>query len=197
MRLLIFALLLVAAWLSWSTSGVSHPPGMLVAGAPVQQALRGVPPRFEKSGYRIAPLAHFEIEARVLRTERYRFDRGAALSPVDFALGWGRMSDSAVLDKITITQGGRFYYWSVREFPIPRREIEVSSANMHMVPANDAIEKRLKAVRHGEIVRLSGYLIEVQGERGYRWRSSLTREDTGNGACEIVWVEHIDVRRKP
>jgi hypothetical protein len=28
---------------------------------------------------------------------------------------------------------------------------------------------------------------------GWRWRSSLTREDTGAGACELVWVERIAV----
>jgi hypothetical protein len=39
-----------------------------------------------------------------------------------------------------------------------------------------------------------GYLVEVRGRDGFRWRSSLTREDTGNGACELVWVEKLDVR---
>ena len=29
---------------------------------------------------------------------------------------------------------------------------------------------------------------------GWRWRSSLTREDTGAGACELVWVERIVTR---
>ena len=37
-------------------------------------------------------------------------------------------------------------------------------------------------------------LIEVRGADGWRWRSSLTREDTGAGACELVWVERIAVR---
>jgi hypothetical protein len=95
---------------------------------------------------------------------------------------------------VQITQGRRFYYWSVREFPIPREEIERSSANMHLVPADDAVAKRLKSVRKGDIVSLSGYLIAVEGDDGFRWRSSLTREDTGNGACELIWVERLGVR---
>jgi hypothetical protein len=44
------------------------------------------------------------------------------------------------------------------------------------------------------VVALTGYLVEVRGPDGFRWRSSLTREDTGNGACELVWVEKLDVR---
>jgi hypothetical protein len=127
--------------------------------------------------------------------ERYRFDRGADLSPVDLALGWGPMSDQAVLDRIDISQGGRFYYWHVKEiFPVPRREIEVHSANMHMIPATEEIERRLVHLRPGQVVALTGYLVDVRGPDGWRWHSSLTREDTGAGACELVWVDKLDAR---
>jgi len=52
----------------------------------------------------------------------------------------------------------------------------------------------LLRIRAGQIVSLAGYLVEVRGPNGMRWRSSLTREDTGAGACELVWVETLDVR---
>ena len=127
----------------------------------------------------------------MLGTEHYRLDREARLSPVDLALGWGRMSDTAVLERIRITQSGRFYYWSTDDFPIPRREIETSSANMHMIPADERVEAALKAIRKGQTVIVRGYLVEARGADGWRWRSSLTREDTGAGACELVWVESV------
>ena len=41
------------------------------------------------------------------------------------------------------------------------------------------------------LLTFSGYLIEARAPDGWRWRSSLTREDTGAGACELVWVEQI------
>lgn len=142
-------------------------------------------------GYSITPLEKFDFEARVLRTEHYSMDRESQLSPVDLALGWGPMSKSEVLDKVTITQSNRFYYWRVDEWPIPRREIEINSANMHMVPANAEVERTLRKIQSGQRVKFSGYLIEARGPDGWRWRSSLTREDTGAGACELVWVEKI------
>lgn len=149
--------------------------------------------RFELNGYLIQPLQSFAIEARVLSTEHYTFDRGADLSPVDLALGWGRMSDQSVLNAIDISQSGRFYYWRVKEFPIPRKEIETHSANMHMVPANPQIEKRLKSIRPGQIVRIQGNLIQASAKDGWHWKSSLTRTDTGAGACELVLVKSISV----
>jgi hypothetical protein len=40
-------------------------------------------------------------------------------------------------------------------------------------------------------VIVRGYLVEARGADGWRWRSSLTREDTGAGACELIWVESV------
>jgi hypothetical protein len=37
-------------------------------------------------------------------------------------------------------------------------------------------------------------LIEAQASDGWRWRSSLTREDTGNGACELVLVKSLSIK---
>ncbi len=150
-------------------------------------------PGFPFKGYTLQPLQKFQVEARVLGAERYSVGREADLSPIDLALGWGQMSDSAVLEKIKISQSNRFYFWRVDEFPIPRRDIERSSANMHMIPANAALASQLKSVRVGQVVRIDGWLIEAQGDDGWRWRSSLTRDDSGAGGCEVVFVQDLQV----
>jgi hypothetical protein len=169
-----------------------HPgPGPVAVAVPQQGASSAA--GFPFKGYTLQPLQDFKIEARVLASETYRADREADLSPIDLALGWGAMSDSAVLDKIRINQSSRFYYWHVDEFPIPREDIERSSANMHMIPADGVIERRLKAVRPGQTVRIDGWLVEAQASDGWRWRSSLTRDDTGAGACEVIFVRDVQI----
>jgi len=193
-RWLFGIIVLVAAWNWWPQGSITRSPGVLAAVAPVQSGLEGTVPKLAKAGYEIQALARFALEARVLGVERYRFDRGADLSPVDLALGWGRMSDTSVLDRIEISQDGRFYYWRAEQYPIPREEIDTSSANMHMVPANERVAYQLKSVRRGHVVRLAGYLIEARGTDGWRWKSSLTRADTGSGACELIWVERLELR---
>jgi hypothetical protein len=37
-------------------------------------------------------------------------------------------------------------------------------------------------------VRIDGWLVQVRASDGWQWRSSLTREDAGAGACELVYV---------
>ena len=146
----------------------------------------------EKNGFQIALLASFDIRARVIAVESYRFDRGAALSPVDLALGWGPMSNGDILKQINFSQGGRFYSWWAQKSPVPRNVIESHSANMHMIPADDDIERRLNSTRAGNLVHIKGYLVEATGKEGFRWKSSLSRSDTGAGACELIWVESLE-----
>jgi hypothetical protein len=188
---LVIGALLMGAYF-WIGREIGRPAGVLVADQPRQGQVDASVIR-QKNGYRISLLASFAIRARVIAAERYRFDRGAALSPVDLVLGWGAMSDSAVLSRISIAQGGRSYSWWVsKDYPVPRDIIETHSANMHMIPANDDIERRLKSIRAGNLVRIKGYLVEVANQEGFRWKSSLTRSDTGAGACELVWVASLE-----
>jgi hypothetical protein len=190
-RLLIICAVLYGALHSWQTRTVSHGPGVIAADEPVQQNLGPTPP-IEINGYQITPLAKFSAKARVLSIENYYADRGAELAPTDFTLGWGPMSDEKILKDISISQSGRFYFWSVSEFPIPRNEIETHSANMHMIPADANIAKQLKSVRKGQVINFSGYLVEAKSpDGGPSWRSSLSRNDTGAGACELVLVKSV------
>ena len=64
---------------------------------------------------------------------------------------------------------------------------------MHMVPSTCALESRLKSLRPGQRVAIHGWLIDIRGPGGFAWNTSLTRDDTGNGACEIVYVESLSV----
>jgi hypothetical protein len=196
LRTLLLALLLLGTVLGWNRYAgnrpIPHPPGVLVPDPPVQRPLSREEVRvWERDGYRFIPVARFELRARVLAKRVYR-DRGAAVAPLDLALGWGPMSDTAVLRHLRIRQDFRFYFysWSGKP-PIPPGEMAVNSANMHMVPANDALKKALLRLRPGHLVAIRGFLVNVTGPEGFYWRTSTTRSDTGSGACEIVWVEEL------
>ena len=42
-------------------------------------------------------------------------------------------------------------------------------------------------------VRIDGWLVEAKAGDGWHWRSSLTRKDTGAGACEVIFVRELQV----
>ncbi len=112
---------------------------------------------------------------------------------MDLALGWGVMSDQAMLDQLWWSQGHRFLNWSYPSngWPIPFEELNSHSANVHVVPAGDSVRSAIEWTRTGRIVTLSGELIEVEGPGGTKWRSSLSRTDQGAGACELMWVREF------
>ncbi len=193
--ILIGSLLLAVVYAVLSQHAARTPaPGVLAPADPVQVDIaHGTP--FQDGEFTITPLADFSLTARVLSRADYSWDRAAALSPTDFAFGWGAMSDTKVLAGLDISQSGRWYFyrWNSPQPPIPLPEIIRSSANMHMIPANDTVRAQIKRVRVGEVVHLEGELIQARGKDGSTWRSSMTREDSGDGACEVVYVRKLAV----
>lgn len=165
------------------------PPGVAPGAAPRQSALTAAMTPIQLQAATLSPLAGFSIEARVLSRMDYAFGREAELSPTDLALGWQRMADDAVLSQLEINQGGRWYHYRWRDDPpIAPQEIARSSANMHLIPADAATAQALRAVNRDDRVRIEGWLVEAQGSDGWHWRSSTSREDTGAGGCEVIYV---------
>jgi hypothetical protein len=171
--------------------------GLPAGKAPIQTS-QALPPVFTHQEYSIQPLAGYSVTAVVLSRDRYRFDAAAKLCPMDLALGWGPMSAASVINQLKISQGGRFYEYSWKdEPPLDPALIVSNSANTHCIPADDAVRSKLLAVKRHDIVTLRGYLVEVRGANGFHWRSSLTRDDSRGGACELLWVTEVERKRPP
>ena len=62
-----------------------------------------------------------------------------------------------------------------------------------MIPANSVTRHQLARLRVGEVVHLTGFLVDGVRDDGASIHTSLTRSDTGPGACEIMLVELADV----
>jgi hypothetical protein len=136
--------------------------------------------------------ATYQLKARVLGSETYHFDAISDLIPEDLALGWGPMSDNDVLRTIDISQSNRFYYWHASAATRLARETIIShSANTHVIPQTPAIARLLARLRPGEVVTLSGELVDAVRDDG-RWiKTSMVRTDTGAGACEVMLVTDV------
>lgn len=182
---------LLAAMLSGCDHVRKQPDGILIAAEPLQSDADIRPWKFNE--YVVTPRASYTISARVLRTARYWLGREASIAPIDVAVGWGDMSDNNVLSAISISQGGRFYFWSSSHLPRPVSVIASHSANMHLIPANDEVLEKIKSLDTGDLISMRGYLVNLASTDGWSWNSSLSRTDTGAGACELMWVESLRV----
>ena len=70
-------------------------------------------------------------------------------------------------------------------------------SNNHLLTDRPAIAAKLRGVRIGDQVRIRGVLAEYMHNHGFAFKrgTSLTRDDTGNGACETIFVQDIEILR--
>jgi hypothetical protein len=174
-----------------------HPAdGILVAGRPRQDNYEEAQRTVREGKWTLTPRARYDITARVLKRERYRFDAMADLSPLDLALGWGQMSGNEMLNELDLTESKRELHETVK----PTYEgmdygyVLRHSSNNHMIPLDAAIERQLIALRVGQVVQLKGDLVDAHSDDGWYANTSLTREDEGDGACEVMLVRGVQIK---
>ncbi len=141
------------------------------------------------------PVANYRIAARILHNRGYHGDWSAKIAPYDLALGWGDAAEKEYMKGIKVSQMLRFYmYHPSRENYDKIDYIAKHSANCHIIPATKNLRYLLRTLRKNDIVELEGFLVIISGsdKRGtVGWSTSTTRDDTGNGACELIYVNKI------
>jgi hypothetical protein len=187
-------LLAYIAWGAWHWNAnrpFEQPDGVLAKGEPQQTNIENGE-KLQMGRWTLTIRASYQLTARVLAREPYHFDPMADLVPEDLALGWGPMSDSRVLRTIDISQSDRFYYWHARPATLIARDAIIThSANTHVIPQTRSIAKALARLRPGEVVTLTGDLVDAVRDDGRWLKTSLVRNDTGAGACEVMLVTDV------
>jgi hypothetical protein len=185
---------LLSGWQHFENRPV-HPADGPVAPAEPQQSELVDAASVQAGRWTLTPRAAYDVTARILSREDYRYDRIADLVPEDLALGWGPMSDNRVLAGLEISQGVRFYTWRPRgPLPVSRETIISHSANTHLIPADERVRAQLARLRVGQVVHLTGNLVDARRDDGAWLHTSLSRDDSGAGACEVLQVQSVEVR---
>jgi len=193
-KILLIVLIIIPAiaYLFWPEKIITYPAGITAPENPKQNNLTEIK-IWDKDEFHFKSLAEYKIKARVLSRNNFSVGKESEVSPVDFALGWGPMSDQSIIDKIKISQSNRWYHWETDQYPIPSNQIALNSANVHIIPKDESIEAKLNDVYKGSLIEMKGYLVAITTSDGWHWSSSLRRDDTAGGACELFWVDEIEI----
>jgi len=154
--------------------------------------------------YTLTPKASYDISGLVVSQHRgdALFNLGHKVDPgniKDICVVWGEVVTNGSYRKVKFTSGEFtcWYRWSGALTPPFNPE---KASNNHLIPANAAIASRINAIHVGDQVRLTGLLVDYEvtrdGKEIFTRRTSLTRTDTGNGACEILYVTDLTVLRR-
>jgi hypothetical protein len=178
---------------------------------PVQQAV-SYPEQiqFEKDSYRytLEPVAKYTISGLVVSKKNYRvfsIYKTDSVFPYDLCLIWGSNVQSGVFRNraVRFAQDCR---WCTVEWSgnVVFNLQELS--NNHLLTNDRDITDTVKSLVAGDQVIIRGKLVNAKavlvgkaGEydaKSVEWLTSKIRDDKGAGACEIIYVEDIQVLRK-
>ena len=117
------------------------------------------------------------------------------LNMLDVCVIWGDNTNQAQLDKLTFWNGIFTCNVQTRDQDAWDSFDMNQLSNNHLLSADAAIRDRVRQIRVGDQIRvrgqLAGYSSPGVGKRG----TSTTRTDTGDGACETIYVERFDIVR--
>lgn len=91
-----------------------------------------------------------------------------------------------------------YYKWSASEeqkFHVSQKYKTQHLSNNHILSEDPVLSQRILSVKKGDQIYLKGYLVNYANQR---WpssmrNSSVSREDTGGTACEVVYVTDFQI----
>lgn len=141
--------------------------------------------------------AEYKVTAVVKSKKRYRAGWTSKISPYDLALVWGKLTDPEVDEHISYSQRNRWFYFKYDgNCPVTKDYIYDHGANTHVIPANKNLRRALRKIRADDTIYMEGYLVYVDGtfKNGeVWWHSSLSRNDRGDGACEVFYMTKLRI----
>lgn len=166
---------------------------------------------FSQNGfdYEVKPLYEYEMSALVVNKMDYTIlslSRTSSVFPVDLCVTWGNNLKSGAYrhPSVGFHQNFRFCFgdWSDSS---GFRWHEVS--NNHLVIKDESLRKKALSINEGDQVRIRGKLVNVHVQssdgslqkyesESSSWNSSTKLGDSGAGACEVIYVEDIEIIKK-
>jgi hypothetical protein len=178
-------------------------------GEPIQEPIDSKP-TVERAGnytYTLTPRYSYDITGVVVS----RYDSGSLLDFThkqdpwnvgDICVVWGKNALSGVYRSLDyrsgeftcFVKGDRAWQKNGKNFDL------TGLSNNHILPANAEVAKTIQAVKIGDQIRLVGNLVdyEIRDAQGIlvgTRHTSTVRNDTGNGACEVVHVAEVHIIR--
>lgn len=151
--------------------------------------------------YHIRPLYRYELWGLVVSQHHagsfidYVHKKwGDHLNTADLCVVWGQNAFSGIYERMSFSSD----QWTcfARSSAETWQQFSMSGlSNNHILADQRAIRQQLKQVRPGDQVHFRGYLAEYSHDGGFSRGTSTVRTDTGNGACETVFVEEFDILR--
>ena len=147
--------------------------------------------------YQVKPIANYELWGLVVShndidgiSDTYHDE--TSVDTKDLCVIWGENILSNNYRAVSYSSGAWTCYF---EYPHGTTFNADKLSNNHIITDNEIIRGTLSQIQIGDQIHIKGELVSYQDERHPEyWRtSSTTRTDGGNGACEVIFANELDI----
>jgi hypothetical protein len=163
-----------------------------VAAEPIHVAIGGV-------DYRVEPAYRYALDGLIVSYRVHDGDHLAHrlwndhLNIADVCVVWGGNVGAVDLHAFEFENGEFTCLYRTRDDAAWRAFRQDEISNNHLITADPVLRQRIENIAVGDQVHVEGYLAKYSNATGFSRGTSTTRTDTGNGACETVYVTDFDV----
>ena len=169
--------------------------------APTQKETSGEKEKIIIDGKEITieKLYSYEVSGRVVQTYEYKDyyygdETYNTIAKKDVGIVWGNLVQDDILKNIKFSMNGaRFLKYTYRRGDWEKKlssPIKTLCSNNHLISDDETITSLIKQIKKNDYIKISGYLINAYWDNSYL-TTSTSRDDEGNGACEVVYVTDI------
>lgn len=168
--------------------------------------------------YRVEPQFSYAIEGLVVsehvteswwRPASFHARANDRLNVKDLCVIWGENAANGSYRQARFHSGEFTCFVRFPSGPAGQAFVPRALSNNHLLAVDPALRRQLRNLRRGDQIALRGYLASYGHDQakdrdqatgtgsgqGYRRGTSISRDDTGNGACETIYVTEARVLR--
>jgi len=154
--------------------------------------------RYNDTDYRVAPEYDYELTGVVVSyrhhdgNSRMHRQAGDHLNMMDVCVIWGSNAEHPDINKLDFWNGIFTCNVQTRDNAAWAAFDIFKLSNNHLISEDPAIRDQVQELAIGDQIRVRGQLASYTGPGGTRG-TSTTRNDTGDGACETIYVRSFEI----
>ena len=149
--------------------------------------------------YRIEPRYQYDLHGLVVsyahHNGNYSLHRlwNDHINVADVCVVWSGNANGSDLNHFKFWNGKFTCNFQTDDAGAWERFSEDQVSNNHLLTDNSRIRKTIKQIRIGDQIRARGWLVNYSNDAGFSRGTSTTRDDTGNGACETIYLKQFEI----
>jgi hypothetical protein len=153
--------------------------------------------------YQIEPKAKYEISGLVVSHNNINsfadiYHDETSVDIKDICLIWGRNLNNEIFKNVSFWNESVSCHVKYDKLPNSVKFYMTDLSNNHLISSDAKVRQAISNIRVGDQVTLKGKLVNYWDSRYPEFvrKTSLNRKDTAGGACEVMFVESVEIIKK-